>query len=164
MEKETVTYTYEAGKYLFRENDEADCLFIIKEGTVAIRKKKEGSQVELARIFAGEVLGELAFFDRSPRNASALAINTVVVIKVPFEGLDKLYEKVPGYIKTIIKCVAVRLKKANDTIKRLQSKVVSEEFHKEVTREDTDSTAGVLAATSGIVGKNDGKPSGGSKK
>ncbi len=125
MSKETLAF--EPGKYLFRENDSADSIYIIQEGTIAIRKRKGNAQIELARVYSGEVIGELAFFDRSPRNASALAVNKVKVIKVSFEDLDKLYDKIPKYIQTIIASVATRLKKANETIKRLQTSVINDD-------------------------------------
>jgi CRP-like cAMP-binding protein len=71
-------------------------------------------------------LGELSFFDRQPRSAAAVALTEVEVLEIGFDQLDKVYQLVPDYMKTIMASVADRLRKANETIKRLQKNVVTD--------------------------------------
>lgn len=118
---------FKTGDYIFRENDPPQSLFIIKQGTVGIRKKKGTAFIEIARLNANEILGELSFFDRNLRSASALALTEVEALEVPFESLDNVYERVPNYIKAIMTAVSNRLRKANNTIRRLQNEAISEE-------------------------------------
>lgn len=113
------------GEYLFYEGDPSHCMYLITEGTVSIRKYEGTSYVEVAQVHANEVIGELAFFDRQPRSASAVALTSVDLVELRFEALDKLYSKVPDYLKTIIASVADRLRKANDTIRNSQANRVS---------------------------------------
>lgn len=112
---------------LFNESDPSFSLFLIRKGTVAIRKKKGGQFVELARVYANEVIGEIAFFDRQPRSASAIAITEVEAVEITFEALDKIYATVPDYMKTIMASLAERLRKADETIRRLQKGIVEDE-------------------------------------
>ncbi len=116
--------TYKIGSALFRESDPSRSIFIIKKGTVAIRKTKGSAFVEIARVYPNEVLGELSFFDRLPRSAGAVAVTDVEAMEITFESLDKIYAAVPDYMKTIIASLADRLRKANDTIRRLQKNIV----------------------------------------
>src|SRR6185503_3673149 len=97
---------FNAGDTLFREGQPSDCMYLIQRGSVAIRKRKGAAQVEIARVYGNEVIGELAFFDRQPRSASAVAITSVDALKIEFKSLDTVYRDIPPYMKTIIRSVA----------------------------------------------------------
>jgi CRP-like cAMP-binding protein len=88
---------------------------------------KGGAFIELGKLYSNEVLGELSFFDRLPRSASAVALTEVEVLEIQFDSLDAIYAKVPDYLKTIIASVANRLRRANEVIRSLQKDVVSED-------------------------------------
>ena len=135
-------------------------MVIIQKGTVAIRKMKGGGQVEIAKIYANEVVGELSFFDRAPRSASAIAMSEVDAIEINFESLDKIYSQVPGYFKTFIACLAERLRKAGDTIRRLEKHLAEEVSDSESDRDsDVPDVTSVLAAISGTETESDGRVS-----
>lgn len=140
---------YKTGQTLFKEGDSSRSMYLIKKGSVSVRKMKGTAFVEIARIYHNEVLGELSFFDRRPRSATAVATSDVEALEIEFASLDKSYDKVPEYIKSIIVCVAERLRKANETIRRLQKHVIE---HEEVAKDDpSDSEASdILAATKDI--------------
>src|SRR5688572_5490303 len=105
---------FRPGQYLFREGDSSKSLFLLKRGSVAIRKRKGTAFVELARVYSNEVIGELSFFDKRPRSAAAIALTEVEALEIPFDSLEGIYKDVPDYIKTIISSVAERLRKADE--------------------------------------------------
>src|SRR5690606_14950130 len=109
---------FRPGTVIFKEGQSSRCMYLIKKGGVSIRKTKGSAQVEIAKVYSNEVIGELSFFDRQPRSASAVAITEVEVVEIDFESLDKMYQKVPSYLKSILNAVAERLRKADDTIRR----------------------------------------------
>ena len=146
----TVQRFYRPGQFLFREGDPSHCMFLIKKGTIAVRKTKGNAYIELGRLYANEVLGELSFFDRMPRSAAAIALTEVEVLEIKFEQLDKMYSGVPDYMKTIIASVADRLRKANEMIRRLQKNVVTETGAETPSNPDEPSTADALAAAAGL--------------
>ena len=113
--------TYKSGDLIFKEGDLAQSLFIINRGAVSIRKKKQKEMVEVGQIREKEVLGELSFFDRKPRSASAIAVIETEVMEITFESLEEIYKNIPSYLQTFIIAIAERLRKANEEIKRLQS-------------------------------------------
>lgn len=114
------THKLKAGQFLFREGDLPTHLYIIKSGTVSIRKSRDGKDLEIAKLHSGEVLGELSFFDREPRSASAVAISDTELVQLSFDDMQAVYDSVPPYVQTIMVAVTNRLRKANDTIRRLQ--------------------------------------------
>jgi CRP-like cAMP-binding protein len=117
---------FRPSQFLFREGEQSNSLYLVKKGVVAIRKLKGHHYVELGKIFPNEVLGELSFFDRKARSAAAVAITEVEVLEFSFESLDAIYKDIPDYMKTIMASVAERLRKANETIRKLQRNVVDE--------------------------------------
>ena len=141
--------SFRTGQYLFREGEVSRSLFLIKKGSVGIRKMKGPAFVELARLYNNEVVGELSFFDRQPRSASAVALNDVEVLEIAFESLEKVYQDVPDYLRTIMASVADRLRKADETIRRLQKNVVDEidEAAPAFPAEEEASASDVLAAS-----------------
>jgi len=109
-----------AGTALFNEGDRADKMFILEKGRVSIRKKKQGGFVEVAEIAARNLVGEISFFDRQPRSATAFALTELHVIEIEFESLEKAYKKVPAYFRTMFEVLTYRLRRADNVIRRLQ--------------------------------------------
>jgi CRP-like cAMP-binding protein len=115
---------FRPSQYLFHENDQAQSLFLIKKGTVAIRKRKGSAFIELGRIYSNEVIGELSFFDRAPRSAAAIALTEVEVLEIPFDALEKIFQSTPAYMKTIVAAMAERLRKSGEVIRRLEPNTI----------------------------------------
>ncbi len=111
---------FKAGEALFLEGSTSQSIFIIKKGAISLRKRKGQKFVEIAKIGANEVIGELSFFDRQPRSATAVAIVEVEALELTFEALEQVYKNIPDYLKTIMASLAGRLRNANEQLKSLQ--------------------------------------------
>jgi putative ABC transport system ATP-binding protein len=57
-----------AGTQIIRENDPGDRFFLIREGSVVVKRGQP--EVEIARLGAGDFFGEMALLTGQPRNAS----------------------------------------------------------------------------------------------
>jgi len=139
------------GQALFKEGEASHSLFLLQKGTLSIRKMKGAAFVEIARVFAGEVIGELSFFDRNPRSASAVALTECEALEISFESLEKIYSSTPAYLKTIVACMAERLRRADDTIRRLQKDVVKEGAESAPTPDGGPSASEALSALSEVA-------------
>lgn len=107
--------------YLFREGDAPDAMYIIKSGSLAVTKTKGTSEVVLAEIKTGAMVGEMAIFDKKPRSANVKALKETEVIALPYDALDKQLEGLPVWIKAIMKTMNENLREANKKIKILES-------------------------------------------
>lgn len=136
--------SFKKGEYIFQESDLPRAMYLIKKGQISVRKAKGTGEIELAQLKQGEVLGELSFFDRKPRSASALAIMDTELLEIDFESLDKIYAQVPDYLQSIIANVVNRLRKANETIKKLQ-KEQAEDLSRKQPQPDPDGFAAMAA-------------------
>ncbi len=112
---------------LFREGDASDAMYVIKSGRIAITKAKGAGEIILAEKKAGEMLGEMAFFDDKPRSAGAKAILDTEVIQLPFVALHAQFKTCPEWLKAMVRTVNGQLRDANARIKNLEAATKGDE-------------------------------------
>jgi CRP-like cAMP-binding protein len=116
--------TLSPGEILFNDGEGADSLYIIQKGQVRLFKPKGKGFVELAVLRAGEVIGEMAYFDEDgsgrKRSCSASAITPVEVIEISFIAFGKTMQSLNPWFKTIINTLVTRLRKTNSRIRELE--------------------------------------------
>ena len=111
----------EPGHYLFREGDPPDCMYVIKTGKLTVVKSKANSEIVLAEIGPGAMVGEMAFFDDKPRSASVKAVKESEVIILPYKALRAQFASFPEWAKAIMRTVNTSLRNANMRLKELES-------------------------------------------
>lgn len=109
------------GHYLFREGDPPDCMYVVKVGKLAVTKAKANSEIILAEIGPGAMVGEMAFFDDKPRSASVKALKDSEVIALPYKALRAQFTQFPEWAKAIMRTVNTSLRNANMRIKELEN-------------------------------------------
>jgi CRP/FNR family cyclic AMP-dependent transcriptional regulator len=112
--------------YLFREGDMPDAMYVVKSGKFAVVKTKQNSEIVLAEIGPGAMVGEMAFFDNEPRSASVKAIKDSEVIALPYKALHAQFQNFPEWCKAIMRTVNGHLRNANQRIKLLEKNDASE--------------------------------------
>ncbi len=75
---------FEPGETIITEGDVGDCLYVIEQAEVMIKK----GDISLIRKEAGEHFGAMAMVESEPRSASVVAATEVVVNKLKFEALQ----------------------------------------------------------------------------
>jgi CRP-like cAMP-binding protein len=113
--------------YLFREGDASDAMYIIKTGGFAVTKTKGNTEIVLAEIKAGAMVGEMALFDNKPRSANVKATKDSEVISLPYESLTKQMDQLPVWVRAIMKTLNENLREANKKIKILENSNTEEE-------------------------------------
>ena len=96
---------YMAGEYIYRSGDIPDALLIVESGTIDVILKDK--DVTVASIGSGQALGEMAFFERTGRLASALAREPTHLIRLPFDRLDKVLAERPNLAITFYRHACV---------------------------------------------------------
>jgi diguanylate cyclase (GGDEF)-like protein len=114
---------YKRGEVILRAGDPSDALYIVKKGEVMVSKEvAEGQSITLASFIAGDCFGELDFFSRTPRNATAVAEEDSVLLAfprrtIPFDTLigtrPQLFAKV---LHAFLTTVAGRIRATNRLI------------------------------------------------
>jgi diguanylate cyclase len=97
--------SYSTGQVIFEEGSHREELYLIKEGTVAIRRHAEDDgDKEIAQFVGGEVFGEMDLLDTAPRSASAVAEGPATLLVFP-DGLEfsGLLEKHPDVFARVLR-------------------------------------------------------------
>ncbi len=107
--------SFAPGAVLFNEGDEADYAYLIRSGQVKITKKgPSGSQVVIAHVEKGGIVGEMAIVSNEARSASVSATSAVVALSITKQAFDKRLESLDPFLHSLIKTVIARLRKTSD--------------------------------------------------
>ena len=109
---------YPAGTSIFREGDIGDRVYFVLEGTVHIFTQQDGKRTGLNSLSEGEVFGELALLNQTPRSASVEAQSDVKVVELKPEVFCNLLEKYPALAMKMIHLMADRMYKINEQLKQ----------------------------------------------
>lgn len=104
--------TVAPGEVLFREGETGDVMFAIVEGTIHL--SVNGRVVD--EVQPGQIVGEMALIDQSPRSATATAVTTAVVAPVDRKRFVFLVQEHPTFALLVMEMMAGRLRKANATV------------------------------------------------
>jgi CRP-like cAMP-binding protein len=102
---------------LFCQGDDANELFGIVSGRIAILTKSPDSRESLVAVLeSGALFGELALFDNGPRSADARALETTQLFVVPYAAVRSAIEAHPEVLWVIVRMFARRLRATDDSL------------------------------------------------
>jgi CRP-like cAMP-binding protein len=78
--------------YFFHENDQAEALYVLEAGEVAVLKLWKGREHVLRHLQQGDCFGEMALMDLIPRSASIRAVAPCTAIQLSTASFHKIYE------------------------------------------------------------------------
>jgi CRP-like cAMP-binding protein len=91
------TRTYAAGQIICFQGDPGDRLYVLLHGLVKVVFTSErGDEIVLRTLGDGEVFGELALLDGSPRSASVVAVQSTQVFMLHRARLLEMMRQHPG--------------------------------------------------------------------
>jgi signal transduction histidine kinase len=98
------------GDLIIQEGAPGDSLYIVLSGELEITKREGNREVALASRKAGEAVGEMSLLERTPRSASARAVQPSELLEVSPESFRKVLENNPSTAMTVLRTVATRLR------------------------------------------------------
>jgi CRP-like cAMP-binding protein len=78
------------GGFFFHQGDEADSMFVLEAGEVAVLRRWEGQRLTLGHLHDGDCFGEMALIDLFPRSASVQAVAACNAIELSLENIQRL--------------------------------------------------------------------------
>lgn len=85
-----------AGEYLFHADTPSACGYLIEHGTIELRTRRggtgrEAAQIVVARLGAGELVGDISAAESGPHSVDAVAVTDAVVLEIDGEQIrDRL--------------------------------------------------------------------------
>jgi EAL domain-containing protein (putative c-di-GMP-specific phosphodiesterase class I) len=90
------------GQVLFNEGDAPTTAFLIESGELAISTQREQRYVKLAHLGPGDLLGEMAVIDASPRTATAVALTECVLLAIDKRQIAERLDQTDPIIRALL--------------------------------------------------------------
>ncbi|MRR14876.1 MAG: cyclic nucleotide-binding domain-containing protein [Deltaproteobacteria bacterium] len=103
---------FKAGEYIFRKGDKADCMYVVLRGKVEIDSDKRVLYIAEK----GDIFGDMAMIDKSPRSADVRAFTNCVVASFDDYAFKFLVKNMPEFTLDIMRVMAMRIRLLNDTL------------------------------------------------
>jgi len=111
---------YKRSEVIFRKDDPGTHLYLVLEGAVKISLPGEFGQEALVAIMRpGEFFGELALFDRTPRSASAVALEDTRAALLAGDDFLAFLERHPAAVRLVLEALARTIRRLSDRVEHL---------------------------------------------
>lgn len=107
----------DAGVEIIAEGSLSDDMYIVLEGTLDITKKYPHKIVTVAQRGSGDVIGEIAILEKSPRTATVTTTSSSRLMRTPASAVEKLLDD-PAVIRKMFHTVTVRLREIEAAVRR----------------------------------------------
>jgi CRP-like cAMP-binding protein len=94
--------TFPKGKVLFKQGEKSDAAYIVQSGAVGMYREAQGRKIPLATVRKGELFGEMAAVDNSPRLATAFTLDESSLMVVPIGVMHDKLRKADPFIRAMI--------------------------------------------------------------
>jgi len=114
------------GEFIYLPGDSADFVYILRHGRVKLSVLAEsGKEIAIDIIQPGEILGEFALVDDSPRSNMAQALDDIVMWIFPKNSFTHLLSMQPKLALSYIRLVGDRRRRMEKKLSDITSKAVS---------------------------------------
>ena len=112
-----VSKKFENGNLIFLEESEGKNLFFVVEGSVKVtRLSKDGREVILAMLNAGDFFGEMSLLDGEARSANVIALEETEVLSLNRDDFLVVLHDYPKIAIQLLKEMTSRLRKSDRQI------------------------------------------------
>ena len=117
ISEKMVSKKFENGNLIFLEESEGKNLFFVVEGSVKVtRLSKDGREVILAMLNAGDFFGEMSLLDGEARSANVIALEKTEVLSLNREDFLIVLHDYPKIAIQLLKEMTSRLRKSDRQI------------------------------------------------
>jgi len=114
---------YRNGDIITRQGEVGTCMFVVQAGQVEVVSERDGVETVLRIATAGEVMGEMAVFDREVRSATLRARGDARVMTLDRRNFLKRLHQDPSLAVRVIQTMSKRVRELGDEVARLQRQI-----------------------------------------
>ncbi|MCU4186969.1 Crp/Fnr family transcriptional regulator [Acidiferrimicrobium sp. IK] len=102
---------------IFSEGASADELFVVRSGRIAVgRRSPDGRESLVALMEAGDLFGEMPLFDQGERSASARALESSELLRLPYHLVREALDARPELLWDVVSLLAQRLRSTDSAL------------------------------------------------
>lgn len=105
---------------LFKTGEKSNGMFIVRRGKLKVFLQESKSEVTLAEVGPGSMIGEMALFDHKPRSASVKATEPSEVTLISNEDFQRLLKQIPKWFNGLMVTLSTRLRTTNERLQKLE--------------------------------------------
>lgn len=109
-----------AGEWLMREGEIGDALYVVLEGGIEITKRSGEQEVVLAVRGPGEVIGELALLEQTPRSASGRAVQDTRLLRIGKVAFKQMLAASPSAALALLHTFTTRLRSTEAMLRQTE--------------------------------------------
>ena len=110
------TLTYKPGDVIFKEGDSGCTAYIIEHGRVEVSISRKGEKLVLATYDTGDLFGEMALIDDTPRSATVTVLEPTEVIAIERSLFDKAFDNAHPLVNLFMHTILYNLRKTNQLL------------------------------------------------
>lgn len=111
---------YAPNEIVFHRGDPASHLYVMVAGTVKVALPDEqGREAIVALLRGGDVFGDLALFDDSPRSATITAVTETVALLLTREDFLAVLERSPAAMRQMLRLLARTIRRVSTRVEDL---------------------------------------------
>ena len=119
----TLGRVYNDGELLVRQGEEGDSMLVIQEGQVEIVVNRDGDETVLSVVNAGEMIGEMAIFNREARSATVRARGSVRALTLDKRNFLARINEDPSLAFRLANTLSKRVRRLSDEVVRLTAEL-----------------------------------------
>jgi CRP/FNR family transcriptional regulator, cyclic AMP receptor protein len=107
----------DGGQLLFSRGDIGDAIYLVLDGRVRLSIQTwEGRELSFRHAVEGQIFGEIAVLDASPRTADAIALVPTRLLSLPAAAFERLVARYPSLARSTIRFLCARLRDVSGQI------------------------------------------------
>lgn len=103
------------GKVLFKQGEKGDAAYIVNSGAIGMYREAQGRKIPLATVRRGELFGEMAVIDTSPRMATAFMLEDSALMVIPIDIMMDKMRRADPFIRAMIHMLMNNLRAVHDS-------------------------------------------------
>ena len=108
------------GEILVRQGDVGDAMFVIQEGRAEILVERDGTETRVRIAEEGEIIGEMAVFERETRSATVRALGEMRALTIDKRNFMRQIAEDPSVAFRIVQSMSSRIRELSNQIAELK--------------------------------------------
>jgi CRP-like cAMP-binding protein len=125
---------FKPGDEIIRDGSTEQIIYVLRRGAVKVELLLNHRRIQIAKLGAGEVFGEMAFIEAAEASARAIAEDYVEVDAISGEKLYSLFETFPGLAIRFYRSLALTL---SQRLRHVSAQLVEMQIQAQSCKEPT---------------------------
>lgn len=127
MESGALGKIYKDTEIIIKQGDQGDSIFVVQDGLVEVVNETDQGEVLLALRGKGELIGEMAIFERAAHMATVRALGEARVLTIDKKNFLRRMNEDPSLAFHLVQTMSARIRELSTEVSALRIKDESDE-------------------------------------